>query len=62
MNAPPPSLADMRTRLRAFAAARRWQPFLSPKSLAMALSAGSALAVQSAVAAPPAAQDQATRP
>ena len=62
MNVPPPALEDMRTQLRAFAAARRWQPFLSPKNQAMALSAGPARAVQSAVAAPPAAQDQETRP
>ena len=55
MNAPPPSPEVMRTQLRAIAAARRWQPFLAPKVLAMALSAGPALAVQSAGAAPPSA-------
>lgn len=35
---PPDSLAALSADLRAFAAARRWQPFHSPKNLAMALS------------------------
>jgi dCTP diphosphatase len=33
-----PALDDLRQQLRAFAAARHWQPFHSPKNLAMALS------------------------
>ena len=32
-------LEDLRRRLRAFAAAREWEPFHSPKNLAMALAA-----------------------
>jgi NTP pyrophosphatase (non-canonical NTP hydrolase) len=32
-------LDDLRVRLRAFAAAREWEPFHSPKNLAMALAA-----------------------
>jgi NTP pyrophosphatase (non-canonical NTP hydrolase) len=35
---PPDSLAALTADLRAFAAARRWQPFHAPKNLAMALS------------------------
>lgn len=35
---PPDSVAALTADLRAFAAARRWQPFHSPKNLAMALS------------------------
>ena len=35
---PSPSLDDLRQQLRAFAAARDWQQFHSPKNLAMALS------------------------
>lgn len=37
MNAPDP-LAELRDRLRAFAAERDWQQFHAPKNLAMALS------------------------
>lgn len=34
----PATLADLRDRLRAFAAERDWEPFHTPKNLAMALS------------------------
>jgi len=50
MNAPPPrrarDLDDLRDRLRAFAAARDWDQFHSPKNLAMALIAEAAELVE----------------
>ena len=37
-------LADLQQRLRAFAAARQWQPYHTPKNLAMALAGAGRMA------------------
>lgn len=37
MSAAPLDIADLQSRLRAFAAARQWQPYQTPKNLAMAM-------------------------